>query len=444
MPSTELAIGALPPIGVPPTDAASPKSTRKARPLLARREHIAKQADQLAALVLPKLPGGATPRLPTPSDQSMTPEYPDPTKKSHARKRPANHIPRPRNAFILFRCDFVRDQTIPRSIERDHRNLSRIAGMMWTSMGPEQREPWVAMARKEKQAHADRFPNYRYKPEGLALPKRKVKVRGVGGEAYEEEEALGPDDDDYVDRRAPRRSERKDRGRELEKKEVAPAVSGPELPAHATLSYTLPHRRSSSCPPPGSQLSMSSLSGLHHHPNPFTSTGDMPPVRLDSVAPPRASSTRKDSGGMTQDDITTSRRPSRVLTFHSVQPVGSVFDGHGLANPFTFNSPDPGYSPTSTDGENWDNGLTYPWGNNGSGNTNGNGYILPTWTTSFGFPATQSSSAGGQMEWVSPAYSENAGYSLQSGYTWDTAGMTPKVIFKVCIPALWTYTVHRQ
>jgi hypothetical protein len=57
-----------------------------------------------------------------------------PKKKSHARKQPAGHIPRPRNAFILFRCLFVSQQAVPASVEKDHRNISRIAGKVWKSM----------------------------------------------------------------------------------------------------------------------------------------------------------------------------------------------------------------------------------------------------------------------------------------------------------------------
>lgn len=57
-----------------------------------------------------------------------------PKKKSHARKQPAGHIPRPRNAFILFRCLFVSQQAVPASVEKDHRNISRIAGRVWKSM----------------------------------------------------------------------------------------------------------------------------------------------------------------------------------------------------------------------------------------------------------------------------------------------------------------------
>ncbi|KAI0030489.1 high mobility group box domain-containing protein, partial [Vararia minispora EC-137] len=70
--------------------------------------------------------------------------------------------PRPRNAFILFRCDFVLQRKIPAEHENDHRNISRIAGEVWRAMNTEQRGPWVAMASREKERHAQMYPGFKY------------------------------------------------------------------------------------------------------------------------------------------------------------------------------------------------------------------------------------------------------------------------------------------
>ncbi|KAG6831040.1 hypothetical protein H0H87_006348 [Tephrocybe sp. NHM501043] len=88
---------------------------------------------------------------------------PDRTKKSHARRRSINHIPRPRNAFILFRCDFVQQQKVPLEVENDHRNLSRISGNVWRLMTPDERAPWVRMAEEEKIKHRILYPEYTYR-----------------------------------------------------------------------------------------------------------------------------------------------------------------------------------------------------------------------------------------------------------------------------------------
>jgi hypothetical protein len=40
----------------------------------------------------------------------------------------AGYIPRPANAFMLFRADFVRQKHVPGSVEASHGSLSRIIG----------------------------------------------------------------------------------------------------------------------------------------------------------------------------------------------------------------------------------------------------------------------------------------------------------------------------
>ncbi len=51
-----------------------------------------------------------------------------PTRTSHSKKRDASYIPRPPNAFILFRSSFIRAQRIPGEIEGSHSALSKIIG----------------------------------------------------------------------------------------------------------------------------------------------------------------------------------------------------------------------------------------------------------------------------------------------------------------------------
>lgn len=91
-------------------------------------------------------------------------ELPRPAKKSHAKRQPVGHVPRPRNAFILFRCDFVAAKLIPSNVENDHRNISRIAGAVWKKLDVIQRSPWTTRAIDEKRVHKARYPDYRYNP----------------------------------------------------------------------------------------------------------------------------------------------------------------------------------------------------------------------------------------------------------------------------------------
>ena len=66
-----------------------------------------------------------------PSAYTIAPEesYAAPeTRTSHTKKKDANHIPRPPNAFILFRSSFIKAQHIPEKIEGNHSALSKIIG----------------------------------------------------------------------------------------------------------------------------------------------------------------------------------------------------------------------------------------------------------------------------------------------------------------------------
>ncbi|KAK0217248.1 high mobility group box domain-containing protein, partial [Armillaria fumosa] len=73
-------------------------------------------------------------------------------------------IPRPRNAFIIFRCQFVHQNCVPSSVERNNRNLSRITGFVWRGMTDFQKLPWKVLAEEEKIEHAILYPDYKFQP----------------------------------------------------------------------------------------------------------------------------------------------------------------------------------------------------------------------------------------------------------------------------------------
>ncbi|KAF9558778.1 hypothetical protein CPC08DRAFT_616637, partial [Agrocybe pediades] len=74
------------------------------------------------------------------------------------------YIPRPPNAFMLFRADFVRQKHVPGSIETDHGSLSRIIGTCWRQLPLEEKRVWEIKAKQEKAAHKARYPDYRFRP----------------------------------------------------------------------------------------------------------------------------------------------------------------------------------------------------------------------------------------------------------------------------------------
>ncbi|KAK0443215.1 hypothetical protein EV421DRAFT_1710295, partial [Armillaria borealis] len=83
---------------------------------------------------------------------------------THAQKQPSGRIRRPRSAFILFRCDFVRQKRVPPSVERNPCNLSRIAASLWRGMTALQQQPWKMLAEQEKMEHAVLYPDYKFQP----------------------------------------------------------------------------------------------------------------------------------------------------------------------------------------------------------------------------------------------------------------------------------------
>ncbi|KAG2123577.1 hypothetical protein DEU56DRAFT_829190 [Suillus clintonianus] len=97
-----------------------------------------------------------------------------PNRTSHSRKKEEGHIPRPPNAFIVFRSCLWSNEDF-RSLESDHRNVSRIAGERWRNLSDNEKEPFVQMAKEAKALHAKMYPNYKYSPSHRTIggPKRK-------------------------------------------------------------------------------------------------------------------------------------------------------------------------------------------------------------------------------------------------------------------------------
>ncbi|KAF8887741.1 hypothetical protein BD779DRAFT_1525954 [Infundibulicybe gibba] len=97
------------------------------------------------------------------------------------RLRVGNRVPRPRNAFMIYRSEFWAGEKISRTIERDHRHISRIIGHCWNQMPEEEKDLWRAKAEVEKLEHEQKYPGYRFTP-GLRAKKpikRNVKRNGT-------------------------------------------------------------------------------------------------------------------------------------------------------------------------------------------------------------------------------------------------------------------------
>jgi len=114
-------------------------------------------------------------------------------------RRDAGHIPRPRNAFIIFRSSYAKtlmdslsagtDEQLPdpqqqpsnkRAIAQQRQGkISKFASMLWKTMSEKEREPFVQEAVLEKQAHRIRHPNYVYRPRRSLTRKARTRKANV-------------------------------------------------------------------------------------------------------------------------------------------------------------------------------------------------------------------------------------------------------------------------
>ncbi|KAF8414596.1 high mobility group box domain-containing protein, partial [Boletus edulis BED1] len=82
-------------------------------------------------------------------------------------------IPRPRNAFMLFRSAFAAAQKITANIERDNRHITRIIAHCWNRLSDVEKQIWHDKAAAEKVQHAERYPDYHFTPVGRAKKPKK-------------------------------------------------------------------------------------------------------------------------------------------------------------------------------------------------------------------------------------------------------------------------------
>ncbi|GLB42634.1 putative high mobility group [Lyophyllum shimeji] len=112
-----------------------------------------------------------------PADYSAPPRKP-----AHSKKKPEDHIPRPPNAFILFRSSFIKGQHVPTEVETNHSTLSKIIGLTWKNLPEDERRFWHAKAKAALDEHKRKFPQYAFRPNQSrnkgATEKRKVREVG--------------------------------------------------------------------------------------------------------------------------------------------------------------------------------------------------------------------------------------------------------------------------
>lgn len=104
-------------------------------------------------------------------------------------------VKRPSNSFILYRSAYAeRARAFQKSA--NHQIVSSLAGESWAMEPLEVRQQYDTWAKRERDAHAAAFPEYKFQPQQNKGPARKRK--GRGGDSDEEDDDEESDlDSDY-------------------------------------------------------------------------------------------------------------------------------------------------------------------------------------------------------------------------------------------------------
>ena len=91
--------------------------------------------------------------------------------KYHGRGHAEGHIPRPSNSFMLYKSDLLKREVFPANITQQIK--SRLAGVCWKQLPPAEVMQWKNRAKKLKEEHHLRYPDFRYN----STPKAPIKRR---------------------------------------------------------------------------------------------------------------------------------------------------------------------------------------------------------------------------------------------------------------------------
>ncbi|KAK9471873.1 uncharacterized protein V1510DRAFT_430796 [Dipodascopsis tothii] len=75
----------------------------------------------------------------------------------------AARVPRPRNAFILYR-QHRHATVVAENPGKTNPEISKIIGEQWRQLSVDDKAVWQKLGDEEKRTHLERFPNYRYQP----------------------------------------------------------------------------------------------------------------------------------------------------------------------------------------------------------------------------------------------------------------------------------------
>ncbi|KAG6879892.1 hypothetical protein C0992_009883 [Termitomyces sp. T32_za158] len=121
---------------------------------------------------------------PASSDSLLSLENGFPSEIDVVRRGHPAWVARPRNAFIIFRCEYARKHAKQGKRVRHppgtntEKTVSKLAAEAWHDLPAEKKDHYKELAEQEKEQHARVHPDYRFRPvkKGTAQKKRPVPV----------------------------------------------------------------------------------------------------------------------------------------------------------------------------------------------------------------------------------------------------------------------------
>ncbi|KAL0577714.1 hypothetical protein V5O48_004263 [Marasmius crinis-equi] len=95
---------------------------------------------------------------------SSSPEPDHSHEHEHEHEEQPRRIPRPPNAFMLYRSDWLKQAHIPSNIERRQQALSCVAGECWNMLPAAEKQKWQAKAAEAYRVHQLKYPDYKFTP----------------------------------------------------------------------------------------------------------------------------------------------------------------------------------------------------------------------------------------------------------------------------------------
>ncbi|KAL4941224.1 hypothetical protein BDV06DRAFT_223309 [Aspergillus oleicola] len=93
--------------------------------------------------------------------------------------QPDPKIPRPRNAFILYRQHY-QGAVVAQNPGLANPDISKIIGEQWRKLPQATKDEWKALAEEEKVRHSQQYPEYRYQPRRFGRDGSRSSSSGLG------------------------------------------------------------------------------------------------------------------------------------------------------------------------------------------------------------------------------------------------------------------------